>query len=67
MKSYNYPCILNDFYTDIINLSSWKTMTHLSHLLNTMADDNLVRQGARASATMVLTQFWSILASASDG
>ena len=37
------------------NGSSWKTMTHMSGIVNTMVADDLGTQGARASATMVLT------------
>ena len=35
--------------------SSCKTMTYLFYVFNKMAADDLATQGARASATMILT------------
>ena len=37
------------------NPSSWMTRNYLSYTVNTMATDDLVMQGARWSAAMVLT------------
>ena len=38
-----------------INPSSWKTRTHLSCIVSTMASDDLEKQGARAFVVMILT------------
>ena len=47
------------------NPSTWKTMTSLSYMFNTMAADDLATQGARSSAAMILTHFsYDILSSA---
>ena len=39
----------------IKNPTLWKTMSHLSFIVNTMVTDVLATQGARASVVMVLT------------
>ena len=50
------------------NLSNWNTLTYLYFTVNAMAADVLATQGARASAGMVLTQFFcNIPVSAPDG
>ena len=38
-----------------INTFLFKTMTHLSYIVHTIADDDLDMQAARALATMVQT------------
>ena len=46
------------FHTDMTGIwipFSCKTRAYLFHILNIMAADDLVSQGARASATMILT------------
>ena len=54
---------------ELFEVPSWIRflMTCLSCKVNTMAADDLVTQGARASVAMVLTQFWNSVVSASEG
>ena len=62
-------CIIAQ-YTDgtgCWNPSLCKTRNSSSCIVNTMAADGLVMQGARASGAMVLTKFsWNILVSAPE-
>ena len=44
------------------NPPQWKTWNHLSCIVNAIAADGMVVQGARSSATMILSWFsWNIL------
>ena len=52
-------------YTGTWNPSPCMTVAHLSHIINTMAADDLAMEGARASTAMVLMCLsWNILTSA---
>ena len=69
-NNITYICIFNKQKDDAggWNTSAWKIRTYLSYRVNIMAADDLVMQGARASAGMVLTSFsWNILVSVTSG
>ena len=55
---FTFP-IISHHWDDaaIWNPSSWKTMTCIFYIFNSMAADDLARQGARASTAMILTSF----------
>ena len=50
-----YVIPLHWYTTDSYNMSSYDTRTYLFYTVNIMVADVLATQGARASATMILT------------
>ena len=64
----SYTISLHWVGTGRLEPSWWKTRTCLFYIVNIVAVDDLQKQGARASAAKLLTQFlWNILASACGG
>ena len=59
ISQYLFGKLFHSRGSSICNL--WKSRTHLSGIVDIMTADDLVVQGARASAAMVLTYlFWDI-------
>ena len=70
MVNHNCLSIISSTWdgTGIRNPSLWKTMTHLSCIINAMTAGVLKTQGARVSAAIVLNEFfWNIPVSTPEG